>query len=384
VATVGLSDGHLTVHDAAGKLLLDEYAPARKLTPLTIEGQPWLATRSQFNRGTDEGLYGLGQHQNRQMNYNGEDVELAQHNMDVAVPFLVSTRGYGILWDNNSITRFGNPIAYSLVGEGKTSLKVTGADGRPGWTAQYYLGDKLAIRRTEATINYQYLEQLPNWPAAAKLPANAGAAAPKQRVVWTGKVIPGKSGLNRFRLYSSSYVKLFADGRLVLDKWRQNWNPWYHNFDLTMPAGKPVEVRVEWEPNGGYLALLHNDPLPEADRHSIAFASEAGKAIDYYYVGADTLDQVIAGYRQLTGKASLMPRWAYGFWQSRQRYETQDQLLGVLREYRKRAIPLDNIVQDWNYWPEDQWGCHCFEASRFPDPKAMVDEAHRSGAHVMI
>ena len=63
-----------------------------------------VSVTQQFNRGTDEGFYGLGQHQNRQMNYNGEDVELAQHNMDVAIPFVVSTRNYGLLWDNNSIT----------------------------------------------------------------------------------------------------------------------------------------------------------------------------------------------------------------------------------------------------------------------------------------
>ena len=64
----------------------------------------------------------------------------------------------------------------------------------------------------------------------------------------------------------------------------------------------------------------------------------------------------------------MLPRWAYGFWQSRQRYETQDQLLGVLAQYRRRGLPLDNIVQDWFYWPEDQWGSHCFDASRYPDP----------------
>ena len=65
----------------------------------------------------------------------------------------------------------------------------------------------------------------------------------------------------------------------------------------------------------------------------------------------------------------MMPKWAYGFWQSRQRYETQEQLLGVLREYRKRGLPLDNIVQDWFYWPEDQWGCHCFDAEALPRPQ---------------
>ena len=108
-ATVALSDGKLTVRDAQGDVLLDEHAPARRLDPVTIEGQPFLATRVQFNRGTDEGLYGLGQHQNRQMNYNGEDVELAQHNMAIAIPYVVSTRGYGVLWDNASITRVGDP-----------------------------------------------------------------------------------------------------------------------------------------------------------------------------------------------------------------------------------------------------------------------------------
>ena len=84
--------------------------------PATAEGKPWLSISQQFNRGTDEGFYGLGQHQYGQMNYNGEDVELAQHNMDVAIPFVVSTRNYGLLWDNNSITRFGDPQPYTYAG----------------------------------------------------------------------------------------------------------------------------------------------------------------------------------------------------------------------------------------------------------------------------
>ena len=87
---------------------------ARHLQPARAEGPPWLSISQQFNRGTDEGFYGLGQHQNGQMNYNGEDVVLAQHNMDVAIPFVVSTRNYGVLWDNNSVTRFGDPKPYAL------------------------------------------------------------------------------------------------------------------------------------------------------------------------------------------------------------------------------------------------------------------------------
>jgi alpha-D-xyloside xylohydrolase len=140
-AEIRVADGHVRVLDAGGKLLLDEAARGA-FKPVTLDGKAYLATSQQFNRGTDEGFYGLGQHQNAQMNYNGEDVELAQHNMDIAIPFVVSTRNYGLLWDNNSITRFGNPTPYAF------------AQADKGWKADYYLGDKLTVSRTEPTINY--------------------------------------------------------------------------------------------------------------------------------------------------------------------------------------------------------------------------------------
>ena len=138
---VDLKTGRVRFLDKAGKVVLDQ-AAAPTFFPTTADGKPFLVASQQFNRGTDEGLYGLGQHQNTQMDYNGEDVELAQHNMDIAVPFVVSTRNYGLLWDNDGITRFGNPRPYSLVGT--DDLKVT-SGGKPGFTAQYYLGDRLAV-----------------------------------------------------------------------------------------------------------------------------------------------------------------------------------------------------------------------------------------------
>lgn len=377
-AVVRYSDGKLMVLDGENNVLLDEHAPARRMEPVEIEGQPWLATRVQFNRGTDEGLYGLGQHQNRQMNYNGEDVELAQHNMAISVPYLASTRGYGILWDNNSITRVGDPHPYRKL--------------ETDWTAEYFLGETKVLTRPEATIDYEYIRDLARWPDEARADSiaattgqnTAGNAAQTQKVTWTGSYTPEAGGTHKFRLYSSSYVNVFADGEEVLSRWRQNWNPWYHNFELDLEAGKPVELRIEWEPNNGYIALYHADPLPPEDRHSVSFASEAGKAIDYYVVPGKDMDALVAGYRRLTGVAPMMPRWAYGFWQSRQRYETQESLLGVLRQYREAGIPIDNIVQDWFYWPEDSWGCHCFDPERFPDPEAMVQEVHSMNARIMI
>src|SRR3546814_9010560 len=131
----------------------------------------YVTVSQQFNRGTGEGFYGLGQHQNGQMNYNGEDVELAQHNMDIAIPFVVSTKGYGLLWDNDGISRFGNPRPYRPVGE---DLTVT-SGGKAGWKADYYLGGTLAVSRQEATINYKFIRDQKNWPKAAKATTQASA-----------------------------------------------------------------------------------------------------------------------------------------------------------------------------------------------------------------
>ena len=106
--------------------------------------------------------------------------------------------------------------------------------------------------------------------------------------------------------------------------------------------------------------------------------------MDYYFIAGKNMDNVISGYRTLTGKASIMPKWAMGYWQSRERYKTQDELLDVVAEYRKRNIPLDNIVLDWNYWPEPAWGSHQFDLKRFADANGMVDSVHRQNAHIMI
>ena len=377
IAHVSLATGAVTFTDADGKPRLEE-APTRMIG---------LGVSQRFNPGTDEAFYGMGQHQNAQMNLNGEDVEIAQHNMDIGVPFVVSSRNYGVLWDNNSITRFGNPKPYGLASRDLIIRDATGKEG--GFTARYSIGGVRKLERVEKDINYQYIRDRATWPkellTGKEPPVGAPAnILPDQTVTWEGTVESAVAGVHKFQLYGSSYFKVYVDDQLVLDRWRQNWAAWYHNFAVELSAGKPAKVRVEWIPNDGYLALLHNDPLPDAERHSLTFTSEVGNAIDYYFVSGDTQDDVIAGYRALTGKAVMLPRWAYGFWQSRQRYTTQAELLGVVAEYRKRKIPLDNIVMDWFYWKEDQWGSHQFDKTRFPDPKGMIDKLHQQNAHFMI
>ncbi|MEO8113535.1 MAG: PA14 domain-containing protein, partial [Phenylobacterium sp.] len=301
-AEVSLATGAVDFRDPTGRLLLAEHGRA-PFTPETLDGKSFYRVTQAFNPATDEGFYGLGQHQNGQMNYNGEDVELAQYNRVIAIPFLLSTRGYGLLWDNNGISRFGDPKPYGLASR---DLKFTDAAGKAGgFTARYYVAGALKLTRTEGDINYQFLKDQPGFPADLK-------DAKDKRVVWEGSVTAPVGGVQRFKLYSSDYAKVWVDGKLVIDRWRQNWNPWYHNFDVPMAAGSRHKVRVEWKPDGGFIALLHNNPMPAAERHSLTLTSDVAHAIDYYFVAGETLDQVVAGYRQLTGKAVLAPRWAYG------------------------------------------------------------------------
>jgi alpha-D-xyloside xylohydrolase len=381
-ADISLTTGEVKFRDANGRTVLSG-AGAGTFTPVKADGQELYAIHQEFNRGTDEGFYGLGQHENNQYNYNGEDVDLAQHNMDIGIPLVVSSRNYGVLWDNNSITRFGDPREYRPI---STELTVTDADGkRGGLTARYAVDGQVKVTRVEDDVNYQYIKDMARWPSTLmNLTGNSPTIAKNQTVTWDGRIESGTTGVHKFRLYVSSYVKLYVDGKLVIDAWRQNWNPWYRNFDLPMTAGVPRTVRIEWIPNDGYIRLLHADPLPAAQRHALSLSSEVAKSIDYYVIGGKSYDDVIAGYRQITGKALLMPRWAMGYWQSRDHYETQDELLGTLRQYRAQRLPLDNIVQDWRYWPDSAWGSHEFDRSRFPDPGQMVKEVHDANAHIMI
>ena len=106
--------------------------------------------------------------------------------------------------------------------------------------------------------------------------------------------------------------------------------------------------------------------------------------MDYYFIAGQNLDEVISGYRTLTGKASLYPKWTLGFWQSRERYQSSKDIEDNLKKFRDLHIPVDNIVQDWNYWKLDSWGSHEFEAARYPNPQAMLDSVHAMNGRFMI
>lgn len=112
--------------------------------------------------------------------------------------------------------------------------------------------------------------------------------------------------------------------------------------------------------------------------------TEADEELDYYFICGDTMEDVVKGYRRLTGKASLLPKWAYGYVQSQERYETAQELLDTAQRYRQEGIGLDCLVLDWCSWEDGMWGQKSFDGKRFPDPKAMTDALHDKNVHFMI
>ncbi|MDR0961450.1 MAG: DUF4968 domain-containing protein, partial [Mediterranea sp.] len=111
---------------------------------------------------------------------------------------------------------------------------------------------------------------------------------------------------------------------------------------------------------------------------------EAARQIDYYFMKGETLDAVVANYRRLTGNVPMMPRYLFGYIQSKERYVSSDDLINTLKEYRNRRIPIDMIVQDWNYWRAGKWGDMSMDPQFYPDKKLLADEIHRLHAKLMI
>ncbi len=380
-ADVALTTGAVQFLDENGQLLLAE--AERSLAPVSSDpGQvdaDSFALRQQFNRAQDEAFYGLGQQQDGRVNYAGENIELTTYNLEITIPYLVSSKNYGLLWNNTGISRLGDPQPPQPLA---AAFDLYDADGKPGGlTARYYDGDQLKVTRVETDLDYQFYAQ--GNTREHPLPEEV-AEAKNLRIEWVGSIAPRQSGEHELKMYSSGYAKLWLDGELLQDRWRMNWNPWYHNAERELKAGERYPIKLDWTVQSGFLRLLQHAPRPAQEAQRLSLAAETGKAVDYFFVAGDNKDELVAGYRQLTGEATMLPKWAFGFWQSRERYKSQEELLGVLREYRERKIPIDNIVLDWSYWPEDAWGSHDFDTDHFPDAKAMVDEVHALNANIMI
>lgn len=373
-------DGGIKFKDKSGRIILSEKPGGGKtFSPIEVEGTKGYSVRQLFDSPADEAFYGLGQHQSDEFNYKGKSEELFQYNTKVSVPFIVSNKNYGLLWDSYSLSRFGDSRAYKQLNRVFKLYNKNGQQGSLTGTYQAQANDLPRLVRAEDSLYFEDIKAIKN------LPENF--ALKNANVTYEGEIEASESGTYRFILYYAGYTKVYLNNELVVpERWRTAWNPNSYKFELALEAGKRIPLRVEWKPDGGrsYCGLRVQTPLPEEEKNSQVWWSEMNKKLDYYFVYGSSMDEIVKGYRKLTGKSQIMPKWAMGFWQSRERYKTQHEILSTLREFRQRKFPIDNIVLDWNYWRENDWGSHEFDQSRFPNPKAMVDSIHAMNGRMMI
>ena len=227
--TIGFSleHGNITYSTLDGKSLLREGGSIpRTYEPVELNGQQTYRVTDRFSPDATEGIYGLGQHQSGMFNYRGATVELGQNNTDVAIPFLVSSKGYAILWNTAALT--------------------------------------------------------------------------------------------------------YEDNRFPLE---------------------------------------------------FSFSSMAGKSVDYYFICGPEMDSIIHQYRSMTGHTPMLPKWSYGFFQSKDRYISLDEIQGIAQRYRAEHIPIDAIVQDWFWWKTE--GDPIFNANYHDVPKD-IEALHQEHMHTMI
>ena len=404
-AVLNEATGQITFYDLKDQVLLKEVAQGGKtFKPFTVpdreigvdiakvpevqkHGWSW---RALFDSPDNEAFYGLGQHQSEELNMKGKNEDLFQYNTKVSVPFVISNKNYGILWDSYSYCRWGNPGDYLQLNR---AFKLYDKDGKEGQlTGTYVDKNGKKIVRGEDSIYFEYA-----MPEASEICNKTdkggiqnlpkGFALNGSKVVYEGYVEAPTNSFYQFILYYAGYMKIYIDGKLVVpERWRTAWNPNSYKFETAIQKGKKTPIRIEWQPDGdvSYCGLRVAAPRSEAEKNQLSIWSEMSPDMDYYFIAGKNMDEVISGYRTLTGKAPVYPKWVLGFWQSRERYQSSKDIEENMKKFRDLKIPVDNIVQDWNYWKLDSWGSHEFEAARYPNPQAMLDSVHALHGRFMI
>lgn len=382
-ANVLISTGEVWFTDEEGNMILQENVGGGKsFTPIEVEGTTGYSSRQIFESPSDEAFYGLGQHQAEEFNYKGKNEQLYQYNTKVSVPFIVSNKNYGVLYDSYSICHFGNPSDYKQLGE---VFKLYDKNGKEGCLTGTYKPEKgETIVRDEPNLYFEHLVE-PAMEKVINLPENFVFF--NADVDYEGYLEAPETGDYQFILYYAGYTTVTVGGEVVVpERWRTAWNPNSYKFKVHLEKGKKTPIKVDWKPDGwvSYCGLRAYDLVPAEEQEKHSWWSEMTQQMDWYFIAGDDMDEVVSGYRTLTGKAQIMPKWAMGYWQSRERYKTSTEMIDVLAEFRRREIPIDNIVMDWSHWREDDWGGHEFDPERFPDPKGMVDSIHAMNGRMMI
>ena len=202
----------------------------------------------------------------------------------------------------------------------------------------------------------------------------------KQRIRQADRTWTGKRCHTRLYLTFEENERLYGLGQAEEGVWNLRHTTQYlHPANLKIPL--PVLLS---DKNWGILLSTQSPAVFNDTQYGSYLHTEADSYLDYYFIAAETPGEITAAIRKLTGRAALLPKWAFGYMQSKERYEDAQDLLAAAEEFRRRKIGLDTLILDWMSWPDGLWGQKSFDASRFPDPDGMIHKLHNMGIHFMI
>jgi alpha-D-xyloside xylohydrolase len=333
-------DEALHFTDGLGKTFLSEIAGTRRLDPSSTQGEATFAAEQAFASPLGEHLFGTGEFQDGFLDIRDLPRRLTQVNSQIAIPFVLSSKGYGILWHNYGLTDL-NPaderVALARTSTGnETTANVTTAEGT-----------KREVRR-EADFS-----------GSLEAPRNGRYAF---------MLDVGQKMARRY------HVEI--DGKVVLD-FSNFWLPPTTSWFGELTAGHHT-IHVTGAQDDQPILLWR-----PADNRTV-LRSPVADAVDYVVFAGPTPDQVIATYRQVTGPAPLMPLWAYGYIHCRERFHSSEEILDTAEEFRKRQLPLDLIVQDWQYWGKYGWNAMKWDERNYPDPAGMIERLHAMNVKLMV
>ena len=296
--------------------------------------------RLTFRSPVGEALFGLGQFQDGYSNVRGLSRRLTQVNTQIALPMLLSSKGYGVLWNNYGLTEF-NPCDRHVAltkrqGEGvREEVNVTSTEG--------------------------------------------GKREVRERHIFEASVEIGEAG--DYALLLDVGQKMARRHNLCIDG-----KPVIEMQNLWLPPTASAIVRLS-KGSHRLTAELTKDDQPVLYYKKVGaetvFQSPVATAVDYtVFVGSP--DEVIAAYRELTGPSPLMPSWALGYIHCRERFHSSAEILETANRFKKEQLPVDVLVQDWQYWGKYGWNSMRFDETCYPDPKALTDSLHRMGIRLMV
>lgn len=333
--------GCLSFHDGAGNLLLSETPGSRHVAPSTIGNEPTLAVTQGFASPADERLYGTGCFQDGYLDIRGLPRRLTQVNTQISQPFVLSSKGYGLLWHNPGMAELNRP-------ERPVPLNRQAAAG--------------AARTADVTTS------------------TGNARVQRRDAVFTGKFTVAQGGRHAFlldlgrKMSSRHYVEI--DGTPVMDH-ANIWLPPTASFISALAAGEhTVLVRASDED----VPVLNFAPVEDRT----TWWSPVSEGIDYIVIAGPKAAEVMEGYHALLGPQPMMPLWALGYIHCRERFHSSDEIMATAREFRTRKLPCDMMVQDWQYWGKYGWNAMRFDEDHYPDPAGLVRDLHAIDMRLML